>query len=130
MSDSIFFENDFMRLEKKEGILFGTYKKGPLTIDMAKQAVKLRLKFTDNNPVLMVASENGLKGIERAARQFLSSEEGMKGVKAGAIVTKSAFASHLANIYMKLSLTKPKIPIKMFSNEEEAISWLKKIDSK
>lgn len=128
MADSIIFETEFIKLELRDGIVFGIYKKGPITLEIAKHAVKCRLEFTNNSPVLMIASEDKLKGMARDARQYLSSDEGMKLLKAAAIVTKSVFASHLANIYLRLSITKPKIPIRLFSNEIEAINWIKKYE--
>jgi len=119
------FENEFMRLEMKDDIMYGTYKKGPITLELAKQVVKHRLQFTGNKKVPILASEQGLKGIERDARQYLSSEEGVEGLSAAAIVNKSVFGSHLANFFMKIAFNRPRIPARVFTDETEAIQWLK-----
>lgn len=119
------FENDFMRLEMKDGIVFGTYKKSPITLEMAKQVVQNRLEFTAHQDVPILISDTGIKGIEREARQYLSSEEGVKGISAAALIMKGAFSSHLINFFMKISAFKQKMPAKSFTNEEEAVKWLK-----
>tara|TARA_R110002020_G_scaffold439532_1_gene650047 strand:- start:481 stop:912 length:432 start_codon:yes stop_codon:yes gene_type:complete len=119
------FENDFMKLERKEGIVFGTYKKKNITLDMAKEVVKNRLAFSQQKDVPTLVTEQGLKGIERDARQFLGSEEGVKGVKAGAIVTKSVVSSHLANFFIRVSIIRTRVPMRLFTSEKEAVKWLK-----
>ena len=118
------FENEFMKLEEKNGIVFGTYKTGPITLELAKKVVINRLEFTNNTDVPLLVTEEGLRGIEREARNYLSSEEGMKGILAGAIVTRSVFSSHLANFFMKIAYFRAKVPAKMFASEKEAVEWL------
>ena len=114
-----------MRLEWRGGIIRGTYKKGPITLDLAKQVVQNRLKFADYKDVPIMIGENGLKSIEKEAREYLSSDEGIQGLKAGAIVTKSIFSRHIANFFIRISVIQPKIPTRLFSTEEEALQWLK-----
>lgn len=125
MSKEKVFENEFMRLELKDGIVYGMYKTGPITLELAKKVVQHRLEFTENEKMPLLVGEAGLKGIERDARQFLSSEEGSQGISAAAIVTKSVFGSHLANFFMRISAFKPLMPARMFHNEQEAVDWLK-----
>jgi hypothetical protein len=119
------FENEFMRLEWRNGIIRGMYKQGPITLDMAKKVVHNRLKFANYRDVPIMIGENGLRSIEKDAREYLSSDEGIKGLKAGALVTKSLFSRHLANFFIRISVIRPKIPTRLFSDEEEALEWLK-----
>lgn len=123
------FENEFMKLEMKDDILYGWYKDILITLEIAKQVVSIRLEFASNRPVLMLAAERGVKGFTREARQYLSSEEGLYGVLAGSIVTKRAFSSHLANFFIQVSMNKPIVPIRAFSSTNEALTWLRKIES-
>lgn len=118
------FENDFMRLEWRNGIIIGTYKQGPVTLDMAKKIVINRLNFTGDRKVPLLINDIGLKGIERDAREYLSTDYALQGMSAGALVTSSVFGAYLANFFLKISLNKPKIPVRIFSNEEDAIKWL------
>lgn len=119
------FENEFMRLEWREGVVVGTYKEGPITLEMAKEVVKNRLEFTRNNDAPIMINDSGLRSIEKGAREYLSSDEGIQGLKAGALVTNSIFGRHLANFFIRIAVIQPKIPTKLFSNEKEALEWLK-----
>lgn len=125
MLENRIFENDYMRLEIKDGILYGLYKKGTVDLELAKKIVQNRLDFTGNKSVPMLFKQEGLKGIEREVRHYLNSDIGIKGVSAGAIVTKSAFEAHLANFFIKITLINPRIPTKVFKKETDAIQWLK-----
>lgn len=123
--ESQVFDNEFMRLEWRRGIVIGTYKKGPITLEIAKQVVTNRLKFSNYKPVPILINDIGLKSIEKDAREFLSSDAGIEGLIAGALVTDSTFGRHLANFFIRISVVKPKIPTRLFSNEDEAINWLR-----
>ena len=128
MEERPVFDNNVMRLEWKDGIVHGWYKKGTVTLEVAKRIVKDRQEFTKNVPVKMIVRQQGLRGIEREARQYLSSREGIQGVIAGAIIANSAFESHLANFFINITVIRPKIPTKVFRNEADAIEWLKSLD--
>ncbi|NOQ74343.1 MAG: hypothetical protein GQ574_20205 [Crocinitomix sp.] len=122
------FESEFYNFKYEKGIFFGTYISGPITLEVAKSLVSDRLRLTNSKSVLMLVTVKDLKGMDREARSYLSSEEGIKGVKAGAIVVKSPFTTHMANFFMKISFNKSKMPAKVFSHEEEAIIWLRKFE--
>lgn len=93
------FENDFMRLEWSDGIIIGTYKRGPITLELAKQVVQNRLNFANHQPVPIMINDIGLRSIDKDAREYLSSDDGIRGLKAGALVTDSVFGRHLANFF-------------------------------
>jgi hypothetical protein len=126
--EEISYETEFYKFVVADGIFYLTYIGGPITLDVAKDLVVRRLKMTDSKPVLMLVTVKDLKGMERDARSYLSSDEGIAGVQAGAIVVKSPFTTHMANFFMKISFNKSKMPAKVFSNEEEAIVWLRKFE--
>jgi len=118
------FENDFMRLKWSNGIIMGTYKRGPITLEMAKQVVQNRLKFANYVPSPIMINDIGLRSIDKDAREYLSSDEGIQGLTAGALVTDSAFGKHMANFFIRIAVIKPKIPTRIFSHEAEALEWL------
>jgi hypothetical protein len=119
------FENRHVKFEFVGQILKGTFKEGLVTIDVAKMIVSERLKYSNYEEVPLMINDIGLKGIEREARQFLSTEAGSKGILASAIVTRNVFGSHLANFFLKISVIRPNMPVRLFTNESEAIAWLK-----
>lgn len=125
----ISYETEFYKFKSVDGIFYLTYIGGPITLEIAKDLVKKRLEMTDGIPVLMIVTVLDLKGMEREARSYLSSDDGIEGVKAGAIVVKSPFTTHMANFFMKISFSKSKMPARVFSSEEDAIAWLRQFQN-
>jgi len=118
-------DTPYVYLELHDDLLIGTYKKGlKVTLDIAKEIVKARLEFTDYKPKLTLALNQGVISMDKKARDYLSSDEGVRGVIAGAIVLDSPVGSFLGNFY--LSVSKPKIPARIFTKKEDAIKWLSK----
>jgi hypothetical protein len=112
------------RLELSDGILYVTYIGGPITLEIAKDLVKNRINLTNGKPVPVLVNVIKVKGIDREARDFFSTDDGTDGLKAGAIVTNNVFTRHMANIFMKISFNRSKMPARMFSKESEAVDWL------
>ena len=120
-----FYEDEYVWFERREGFVYGVYKRGKIiTLGIAKQIVQRRLEFCGYKDTLFIAAEDGIKGIKRDARQFLSSPEGVRGVKAGAMVSNSVLGTHLANFFIKISVVKKSVPIKLFNSVEAAEKWL------
>ena len=124
MKENEIFENDLMRLVLKDGIVHGWYKKGVVDLEKAKRIVSERKAYTKGKTIIMLVRQEGLKGITREARQYLSSEEGVEGVAAGALIVNSAFESHMANFFIRITVIRPKVPSKVFTNEKNALRWL------
>ena len=61
------------------------------------------------------------------ARAYYASEEAARGLTALAIVTTSVLGRIVANFLRGLSTTP--IPMKLFSSEQAALSWLRGIDA-
>ena len=126
--ENISYKTDYYKFEYVDGIFYLTYIGGPITLNIAKELVAKRLELTKGKSVLMLVTTMDLKGMEREARSYLSSDAGVEGIKAGAIVTKSPFSTHMANFFMKISFTKSKMPARLFSSEPDAVKWLKQFD--
>ncbi len=122
------YKGKFYELDFQEGVLFVDYIDGPITLDVAKELVVNRLKLVDSKPVPVLVDVVNVNGIEREARNYLSSEEGVQGLIAGAIVTNSVFTRHMANFFMKISFSKSKMPARMFANKKDALKWLKQFN--
>ncbi|MBN4062187.1 MAG: STAS/SEC14 domain-containing protein [Flavobacteriales bacterium] len=116
-------DTKWVRLELKDGILLGTYKSGPISLEGAKEIVRDRLEFTEGKAYPALINDVGLIGMERDAREYLSNE-GVKGLKAGALVTNSVFSTYFANFFIRVTIVKPKIPARLFTNEDKALKWL------
>ncbi len=63
-----------------------------------------------------------VKAMSHAARDYYAGPEPPKAITAVAILTTSSIGKMVANLF--LSLTKPVLPTKMFTDFEEAKNWL------
>jgi len=116
-------DTQYVYYELHDDLLIGTYKKNPrLSLEMAEEIVRVRLEFTGPEPVVGLVYNQGVVSMDKKARDYLASEKGVHGFKAAAIILDSPFSSFLVNFFV--SVTKPKIPVKMFSKKEAALKWL------
>jgi len=120
-----FLDTSYVYFELDDDLLIGSYKKGlKINLEIAKEIVKARLEFIDYKPKLTLVFNLGVISMDKKARDYLSSEEGVRGVIAGAIVLDSPVGSFLGNFY--LSVSKPKVPARIFTRKQDAIKWLSK----
>lgn len=118
-------DTPYVLLEMKDGILHGTYKKGlKITLEIARAIVAARLEFTEGKDLPAVIFNQGVVSMDKAARDFLASPDGTKGIKAAAMMLDSAFSSFLGNFY--LSVNKPPMPVRIFTNTNAALKWIQK----
>ena len=121
-------DTPYVYIELEDDLMIGTYKKNlKINLDMAKEIVKTRLEFANHKPVVTLIYNQGVISMDKKARDYLSSNEGIQGIIAAAIVLDSPFGSFLGNFF--LSVTKPKIPARIFSKKEEALKWLARFRS-
>jgi hypothetical protein len=113
---SVFFEME-------NNILVITYLPTPrVTLKQAKEIVAERLLFTDNISMPLLIQNQGILKMDKAARDFLSSEQGIAGIKCAAILVNSNFTSFTVTFFLKI--TKPKLLVKTFTDKKEALTWL------
>lgn len=118
------FENNQIKMEIIDGVLFATYKAGlKLTLTDVKNIVEERLILLNGKQLPVLIIDSGVISMDKSARDFLSSEEGISGLKSAAIIENSIFSKMLINFFLRL--TNPKIQVKAFGNQEEALTWLK-----
>ena len=122
-------DTQYVYLELHDDLLIGTYKKGlKIDLDIAKEIVRTWQDFTEHKPVLQLVYNQGVVSMDKKARDYLSSKEAVGKIIAGAIVLDSPFGSFLGNFY--LTVSKPKMPARIFSNTEAALKWLDKFRTK
>ena len=116
-------DTPYVYLELEDDLLIGYYKKDKkIDLAAAKQIVRDRLALSGEHPVLALAINLGVRNITKEARDYLASEEAVKSVIAGAIITGSPVGSFIGNWY--LSMSKPLVPLRIFTKKEAAIKWL------
>jgi len=65
----------------------------------------------------------GVASVEYKAQRYLSSPEVAAGISAGAIVVRSFLERHLARMF--LIYHRPPYPVQVFSDEVDALAWLR-----
>ena len=122
-------DTPFVYMELENGILRGYYKKDvAITEEVARRIVKERFEYFDKKSFPALVFDNGVKSIDKEARDFFSSPEGNIGISAGALVLKSSFSMVLGNFLLKIS--RPVIPARIFTNELSALKWLEQFKEK
>ena len=116
------YENDYISFELKNGILFCCYKTAVISLEVAQEVVRSRKIYTENQSYPNLVISMNIGKVEKLARDFLSTEIATAGVSAGALLSDSIFQTTIANFF--LTVSKPKLPTRLFTKESEAISWL------
>jgi hypothetical protein len=117
-----------LEIKLENGILFCKYEERLLlTLELAKKMLADRLMYQKeiNYPVIILL--NGLKAADKETRKY-TAIEGIKGITMGAFVVKNTIEKIIYNFFF--SIEKPVIPTKAFTNEEDAIEWIRETRSK
>jgi len=107
-----------------DGILrvdFSRYDRITLASMSYAHAQHVALSPDGKIPVLIKGA--GIASVEYKAQRYLSSPEVSAGVSAGAIVVKSFLERHLARMF--LTYHRPPYPVQVFSDEADALAWLR-----
>jgi hypothetical protein len=109
---------------KSDGIIYVLFHKN-VKLDVALQMLLLNIykEISDGikRPFLFEASE-GVKVTKEAKANAIRIEDEAPGI-AYAVVANSLPYMLVANFYVKIK--KPKLPYKVFNNNETALAWLK-----
>ena len=113
----------FVHLLIRDGILIGIYRKNlHINLDMAKQIVKERIRFTSGKKMAAMIIGYGIISMDKAAREFLASDEGIQGLSAIAILIDSTYSNFVGNLFLKMNKTK--IPVRIFLDTHKAEKWI------
>lgn len=105
------------------GILFGKYKPELIiTLEVAIAIVRDRMKISNGiiRPFLIDITE--MTAVNKEGRKYLASKEACELVSAGAIYTNHPLMKIVGNAFILLD--RPRIPIKLFTNQQAALRWL------
>ena len=111
----------------ENNIVFFKYKPSiVIDINTAKDLVKNRMDYTAGKSVYTLIDFTNVKSVTKEARDYMNSPEGgLKGILGGAFLSNSVVATLFVNLYLKVST--PSVPAKFFTNEKDAVGWLRKI---
>jgi hypothetical protein len=118
------FENQWIRFQIVDGIIWTWYKKGAvIDLEAAHEIVASRLKLLNGRELPMLLQDEGIKEVKREARIYMSKADGIRGVTAGAFIVTNPFTKMVVQFFLVLNNDNV-IPTKTFRTKEEALSWL------
>ena len=107
------------------GILYSSSKASPRTKQIMIDYATYIKQITNNKKVCILSDISNARPLEKDARDYMETE--LKNIYlAMAIVSTSSLGKMIGNIFFKIN--KLSFPTKMFSNEEEALTWLKQFN--
>ena len=115
-------ETAYMKIWKEDGILYSVYSENlNINIEIAKNCVETRIAYSQGISYPVLIDMKGVKSVTKEARDYLA-DEGARLIKGGALIVESALNKMLGNLFLRIN--KPKIPVKLFTDEKEAKEWL------
>ena len=103
------------------------YRHG-LSIDDAKEIVAVAIKMSKNKKFLCLMKSLNYKLPSREVRILPAGDEVKQYITAMAFIAGNSVANIAAKFFLQIS--KPPFPFKIFSNDKEAIVWLKSFQTK
>ena len=116
-------ENEYINIRNDGGIMYGLYKVEEVTLDVAQVMIKARLQASEGKSYPFLADVSKVKTITKEARTAFAEGDGIKLMPACALLVDSPVNRLLGNFF--LSVSKPKVPTKLFTSQDEAVDWLK-----
>jgi hypothetical protein len=116
------FEGEIATYWFEDGILVSLSKNPKRTVELIKANVQLIQRITNNKPVPLLIYLSNSPVPDKETRKY-STEQLPVIYSAMAMVSKPGLSKFIMNILF--SLKKPPIPIKSFTDDNEAKNWLR-----
>ena len=121
-------ENDFVKFWIEDNILYSQFKKPTDgTIENIKAIIDLRNEISDGEKQYWCYDFNGIKPYDKLARDY-AENNGQELLYGCATLLNSHVTKFILNTFM--TLKKPVVPLKGFTNKRDAINWLNELKKK
>lgn len=117
------FENHVVRGKVEDGIMVIQFLVDKFLLEHAQLVVHTRIAASNGKSYPLLVDARKVSSITKEARDYFATDEGSELVNASALLLGSAVNKFLGNFFLQIS--KPKIPLRLFTDYEEAKSWLK-----
>lgn len=113
----------------EDGIARTKVKKGSeVKLEHAQENSVVVNSFYVDRKFPLLIDARGIKSMEREARAFFTTNGRNTNTLAFGIIIDSSVSKVVGNFF--LGINKPIVPTKLFSNEDNAIEWLKQFKEK
>ncbi|MFB9080214.1 hypothetical protein ACFFLS_12025 [Flavobacterium procerum] len=117
------YENQNARFWIEDGILFFQYKPSTtIDLEVAMRVVADRIAFQNERHLPIFCDTRGIASIDKAARDYLA-KSGSMLAKAVALIGSENVSMTMSTFYLEIS--KPSVPTRIFTIEQEALDFLK-----
>lgn len=123
-----YHENAYIKGWIKDGIIYAVFKIKEVDLEAAIACVKMRLDTSQGVSYPSFIDVRAVKSISKEARDYFASDEGSKDLVASAFLIDSVIGKFTGNFFLQIN--KPKIPLKLFTTESEALKWLQQFNTK
>lgn len=106
----------------ENGIVIGVFQSEYFDLSIAQKVTDYRLAFQKGKKYPLLSNIKKVSGSTKAARDFMASKEGCEGVVVAAMIIDSPIGSMIGNFF--ISISRPLVPTKIFTDETEAKNWL------
>ncbi len=107
----------------EDGILRGKIFSENFTLAIAQEGVSERIRISRNTAFPVLSDCRKVKHFDKETSAFLARSESTALVIAGAILVNNQLQKLLGNFFIHIN--KPAIPTRLFTDEAEALTWLK-----
>jgi len=121
-------ENDFIKFWIEDGILYSQFKKSIIiNMECIKALIELRTEISAGEKQYWCYDFKGIESYDKEARDY-AEIHGQEYLYACAAVFNSHIAKFTLNTFMILKT--PLIPLKGFTQKQDAVNWLNEIKKK
>jgi len=122
------FSNDILDGHLDDGIMVLKFKVKKFDLDAAKVAVAARLEASKGVSYPMLVDGREVSSISKEARDYFATDDGVKDLLATGLVAESVLGKFIGNFFLQIN--KPKLPLRLFTDEKEAYKWLQQFKPK
>ncbi|MGP8217412.1 MAG: hypothetical protein ACLQQ4_17725 [Bacteroidia bacterium] len=119
------FETKYADYQIEDGIMIVTFASNlVISLDIAKKMMEDRVGFSNGITMPFLVDIRGLASIDTISRKYFTSEKALLYGSASALLVESEISKLAGKIY--ISVDKPRLPVKLFTDKKRAIKWLNK----
>ena len=122
-----FKENESVTCRIVDNILYHVYKKNFVDLNAAKQSVEAKIALCGKESYPTLIDIRNVKSTTKEARDYLSGSKGLENISIAAILAPTLISRLIGTFFM--TFNNPGIRIKLFTDEQDAVKWLKKESS-
>jgi hypothetical protein len=108
----------------EDNIIFYIFKSRKVDLFEARQSVEIKTKLAGNGNYPFFIDISQVNGVTKEAREFLAGGKSVDNISAAALLASSVLSKMIGTFF--LTFNNPGIPVKLFTDEQEALKWLKK----